>query len=273
VFRPQVRRTNLSSAIEIFELIFHGAVRTIRKSSGNAVLGLVMNIIQSLVMILIFYFMFNLFGMRGAAIRGDFMLYVMSGVFMFTTHIKAIGAVAGADGPTSPMMLHSPMNSIISIGAAAMSALYMQVLSAGVILFVYHAVISPITIDDPTGVLGMMMLSWGSGVAIGMIIMGAMPWQPELFGIVKSVYMRMNMIASGKMFVANAAPPNIRNLFDWNPLFHTIDQTRGYAFLNYEPRYTSVEYPLLITVICIIIGLVIERFTRKYVSLSWGSRR
>jgi hypothetical protein len=26
-------------------------------------------------------------------------------------------------------------------------------------------------------------------------------------------------------------------------------------------------------VICIIIGLVIERFTRKYVSLSWGSRR
>ena len=29
--------------------------------------------------------------MSRIAVRGDFMLYVMSGVFMFMTHIKAIG--------------------------------------------------------------------------------------------------------------------------------------------------------------------------------------
>jgi ABC-type polysaccharide/polyol phosphate export permease len=66
--------------------------------------------------------------------RGDFLLYVMSGVFLFMTHVKAVGAVAGAEGPTSPMMKHAPMNTIVSIAAAALSALYIQVLSAGVVL-------------------------------------------------------------------------------------------------------------------------------------------
>ena len=43
----------LSKGFETLELIFHAAVRNLRKSNGNAVLGLVMSIIQSLIMVLI----------------------------------------------------------------------------------------------------------------------------------------------------------------------------------------------------------------------------
>jgi len=131
------------------------------------VLGLVISILQALVMIVIMYFMMQLFGLRRVAVRGDFMLYVMSGVFMFMTHSKAIGAVSGADGPTSSMMMHAPMNPIISIMGAALSSLYQQVLAASVILFVYHVVWQPITIDQPVGMLAMFMVSWFSGVGIG----------------------------------------------------------------------------------------------------------
>jgi ABC-type polysaccharide/polyol phosphate export permease len=274
MFRPQAkRRSGLKSGWEFLELIFHATVRNLRKSHGNAVFGMFMNVVQAALTLLIFIVMFDLLGLKAAAIRGDFVLYVMSGVFMFLTHTKALGAVAGADGPTSPMMMHAPMNPIVAIVSAALAALYQQTFAAAVILLFYHTLWTPITFHDPVGMLGMYLLSWFSGAAIGMIFLAAKPWQPELVGIITTIYQRANMIASGKMFAANAAPASVRALFDWNPLFHTIDQGRGFIFLNYHPRYTSLEYPVIIAFICIMVGLMAEFYTRKYASLSWARRQ
>jgi ABC-type polysaccharide/polyol phosphate export permease len=274
MFRPQVRKkSRLRNGFEVMELIFHASVRNVRKSNGNAVLGLVMSIIQSVLMVLIMYALFEILGMRGAAVRGDFLLYVMSGVFMFMTHVKVIGAVSGADGPTSPMMMHAPMNPIITIAAAAISSLYQQTLSAGVILLFYHTMFTPISIHEPVGMMGMYLLSWFSGIGIGMLFLSARPWQPELMSVVTTLYQRANMIASGKMLLANNTPSSVRNMFDWNPLFHTIDQGRGFIFLNYDPRYTSIEYPIYVALTCMMIGLMAEFFTRQHASASWGKGR
>ncbi len=268
----QHERSWFSLGFETLELIYHAGVRKMRKTHHNAVLGLVMAIVQALLMLLVMYFMMSLFGMRKVAVRGDFMLYVMSGVFMFMTHIKAIGAVAQAEGPTSPMMMHAPMNPIISIMGAALGSLYQQTLAASVILFVYHAIWNPITIDDPVGMLGMYLLSWFAGIGIGMVFLSAMPWQPETVGILKTLYQRANVIASGKMVLANNLATNRRNWFDWNPLFHTIDQGRGFIFLNYTPRYTHYDYAIYFALVCMMIGLMAEYFTRQYASVSWNKR-
>lgn len=273
MFRPTVRNTQTRSALAMLELIFHATVRSIRRTHGNAVIGLLLNIMQTVIMVVVFYVMFDLLGLRGNAIRGDFLLYVMSGIFMFMTHTKAVGAVVGSDGPTSPMMKHSPMNPIIAISAAALGSLYTQILSAGVVLFIYHAAFTPVTIFDPVGAFGMLMLSWGSGVAIGMVFKAAMPWQPEFFGILSMIYQRANMIASGKMFVANMMPTSILAYFDWNPLFHIIDQTRGFIFLNYNPHYSSISYAVKAMILCTLIGLMGEFYTRKHASSSWGAKR
>ena len=266
-------RSWLSLGFETLELIYHVAVRNLRKTHNNAVLGLVMSIVQALMLLLIMYFMMSLFGMRKIAVRGDFMLYVMSGVFMFMTHIKAIGAVSQADGPTSQMMMHAPMNPIISIMGAALGSLYQQTLSAAVILFVYHAIWNPITIDQPVGMMGMFLLSWFSGVGIGMVFLSAKPWQPEAVGILVMIYQRANVIASGKMVLANNLAPTRRDWFDWNPLFHTIDQARGFIFLNYAPRYTDFQYAIYYALVCMMIGLMAEFFTRQHASASWNKRR
>lgn len=273
MFRPAVKKTTAQGAFAMLELIFHATVRSIRRTHGNAVIGLLLNIFQTVLMVAVFYVMFDLLGMRGNAIRGDFLLYVMSGIFMFMTHTKTLGAVVSSDGPTSPMMKHSPMNPIVAIAAAALGALYTQLLSAGVVLYCYHAMFTPITIHEPVGTFGMLMLAWASGLGIGMVFKAALPWQPEFFGIFSSIYQRANMIASGKMFVANMMPTYILAYFDWNPLFHVIDQSRGFIFLNYNPHYSSIEYPVICTLVCIVIGLMGEFYTRKYASSSWGAKR
>ncbi|MGL4321673.1 MAG: ABC transporter permease [Paracoccaceae bacterium] len=274
MFRVERPKTNARTTLDMLELIFHSAVRAVRKGHRNALGGLLMNILQTVILILVFWFMGTYLGFMSAGVHGgNFVLFIMSGIFLFMTHTKAIGAVAKAEGPTSAMMLHAPMNTIVSIASSALSELYLQTLSAAVVLYVYHAAFTPITIDDPVGTVSMFLLAWASGVAIGMIFKAATPWAPDFFGVFSTVYSRANMIASGKMFLANSLPPHIRQYFDWNPLFHAIDQNRGFVFLNYTPRYTNIEYPIWILGACLIIGLMGEFYTRKYASASWSAGR
>lgn len=273
MFRSQVKTTSRVGAVYVvLELIYHATVRSLRGNNSNAVIGLLMSVVRALLMVLVFALMFQILGLRSAKLRGDFMLYVMSGVFMYTTHVSAMMKVSRADSAISSMMLHSPMNPIIAIISAALAALYSQFLAATVILFLYHTLWHPLEIRDPIGTLGVFILAWGSGIGVGLIFYAFTPWNPAAFGIVTTLYQRANMIASGKMLVANQSPTWIRSKFDWNPLFHIIDQGRGEIFLNYNPRFTSLEYPILVLLFCIMIGLMGEFFTRKFISASWSKR-
>lgn len=257
----------------MMEVIYHSVVRKLRQGHRNAVIGLVLEILQSLVMIGVFLLLFLVLGLRSSPIRGDFILYIMSGIFMYMTHIKTVSAVAGAEGSASPMMQHAPMNTIIAIASSALSALYKQIFSVTIILTVYHIAISPISIHDPIGALGMLLLSWFFGVAVGMLFLAAGPWMPDFMGLVKQLYIRVNMVASGKMFVVNTLPAAMIAMFDWNPLFHIIDQTRGFVFLHYSPHVTSIRYPIYVSLALIMLGLMGEFYTRRKVSTSWTAGR
>lgn len=263
----------LSGAATMAELIYHAIVRSVRAGHSNAFIALAKNMMQIVVFVLAFYLMFEVLGLRGTALRGDFLLYIMSGVFLFMCHIKAVGAVVGSEGPASPMMKHAPMNTVVAICAAAIGSLYTQLLTLAIILFVYHAMVKPIEIDDPAGAFAMLMLAWFTGCSVGLVLLALKPWFPTFVGLCTTIYTRANMIASGKMFVANQLPASLLALFDWNPLFHSIDQCRGFVFRNYFPHNSSWEYALWVGIILTMIGLMGEYYTRKQVSSSWYAKR
>lgn len=276
MFQTARPKSRLESAINIAELIYHNSVRNVRKAHGNAFMAIFMNMLQTIIFVLAFYFMFQIMGMRSAALRGDFMVYIMTGIFLYMTHTKTMGAVSGSEGPASPMMQHAPMNTAIAIISAMLSTLYIQILSLVAILFVYDVAFNPFVmyeIYDPIGCLAMVLLSWFSGAAIGMVFLAVKPWFPTPVSIIGTVYQRANMIASGKMFVANTLPGYMLTMFQWNPLFHTIDQSRGYAFVNYNPRNSNWEYAFYLSIVLIMIGLMGEFYTRKHASASWSARR
>jgi len=262
-----------SSAMAMAELIYHSVVRSVRKQHNNAFVAIFTNMLQAIMFVAAFYVMFSILGMRSAALRGDFLVYIMSGIFLYLTHTKALGAVAGSEGPASPMMQHAPMNTIIAIASAALGALYIQVLSLFVILFAYHVAWTPLEIDQPIAAFGMLLIAWFTGCALGLVLLALKPWFPTVVSMFSMVYQRANMIASGKMFVANTLPGFMLAMFDWNPLFHVIDQARGYAFINYNPRYTNWEYAMWVGLAFLVIGLMGEFYTRRHASLSWNARR
>ena len=273
MFQSPVRPTRTRSVLSVIELIYHSVVRDVRKSHRNAFMGLFLNMMQTIVFVLTFYAMFELLGMRGNAIRGDFLLYIMSGIFLFITHTKTVSAVVASEGPASPMMQHAPMNSFIALCASAISALYLQVLSLIVVLFFYHVLFTPVVIDQPIGAMSMIVAAWFCGVGVGTCFLALKPWAPDFVKVAVSIYSRANMIASGKMFVANTLPSPMLALFTWNPLFHTIDQERGYVFLHYNPHFSSSAYPYYVGIALIMIGLIGENYTRKHASVSWNAAR
>lgn len=269
----QRRQGGIGATLKILELIYHSVVRSVRKSHSNAFWAIGTNLLQTIIFVMAFYVMFTVLGLRGAAIRGDFLLYIMSGIFLFMCHTKALSSVTASEGPTSPMMQHAPLNTVITIAAAALGSLYVQVLSMGLLLFIYHVAFTPITIEEPFGAFSMIILSWFTGVALGIVLLAIKPWFPQFVAIFTTIYQRANMIASGKMFVANTLPGFMLAMFDWNPLFHLIDQARGFIFINYNPRYSSWEYAVWVGIVLLMIGLMGEFYTRRHASISWGAKR
>ncbi len=273
MFQVARKRTMLSAFFEICGLIYHGIVHDVRKAHGNALIGLFMNILQTLMLVIAFYFMYAVLGIKGSSIRGDFLLYIMSGIFLFMVHSKAMGAVIKSEGPTSSMMKHAPLNTIVAIGSSALSSLYTQILSLMVVLFLYDVIMRPVHIDQPIGAFACLLISWFSGVAVGTVFLSLKPWYPGFATIAGQLYARANMIASGKMFVANSMSAKMLALFSWNPLFHTIDQCRGFVFLNYHPHYSSFMYPIYVSLVIIVLGMMGEFFTRQNASASWNAAR
>jgi len=274
MFQPRrSAQGSLASALQMVELVYHSIVRSVRKQHNNAFAAIGINILQALIFVGVFYVMFTMLGLRGAAIRGDFVIYIMTGIFLFMVHTKTLAAVVSAEGPASAMMQHAPMTTMIALAAAALGSLYIQMLSLVMIMSVYHLAFNPVVIYNWSGVFGMLLIAWFTGVAVGMVLLALNPWAPSFVKIFTSLYQRGNMIASGKMFLANSLPSFMLSMFDWNPLFHIIDQARGFAFINYNPRYSNWEYAVWVGVVLMVIGLMGEFYTRKHASASWGARR
>lgn len=272
MFQSRKPQTMPQKTLAFLELLYHSIVRQVRQSGGNhALLGLLSNMMQTVMFVMVFFLMFSIMG-RPVLVRGDFVMFIMSGIFLFMTHIKAVGSVASAEGPTSAMMQHAPMNTILSILASAFAALYIQLLSMLLVLAGYHVIVKPIEVEYPLAALSMFVLAWATGCAVGLVFLTVKPWAPGVFGIVQTVYTRANMIASGKMFLANTLPNFMLTMFIWNPLFHCIDQSRGFTFVNYTAHKTNYMYPIYLTLILVMLGLMMEFFTRKHASSSWAAR-
>ena len=272
MFEVKTNSTKFGAAVSMMSVVYHATVFSIRKSQTNAIAALIMNIVQTLMLVAVFYIMFTILGLRGNAVRGDFLLYILSGVFMFMSNIKVLNAIYNTASSTSQLMLHSPMNVLVSVISTALGSLYIQVLSVFCVLAFYTLAVRPLDIYDPVGAFSMLLLSWFNGISVGLIFLALKPWFPQLTSVVSTFYTRANMFASGKMFLANTLPSTMLVFFTWNPLFHIIDQARGYVFINYNPHYSNSTYPLVLSCVFIVIGLMGESYTRRYASISWDAR-
>jgi len=259
--------------VRFFELLFHTTVRNVRRESVNPIIAILYQVMTSIILIVVFIFFIRVLGTRTIAIRGNEIQFVMVGVQLFMVHNAAMGAVAGGLNVRDPMTLHTHITHFLLIMAAGFSTLYIQILAMLIIYPVVHVLIEPIAFQSFKGFCYALFLSWGTGIGLGYVIGGLQPYAPRIMGLFMIMYARANMIFSGKMLVANSVTAAMLPYFYWNPLFHTIDYSRGSSFINYTPRLTNINYPLTIMIILIVIGFLLQKNARDKVSVSWGTRK
>lgn len=263
----------LIGTLKFFTLLYYTIVRDIRQSDGNALRGLFKDIMQTIILVAVFYFMINILSLRSSTVRGNFVLFLISGIFLFLTHIKAVGKISGVGGATNPMLKHTPVTTLLLIMSAALSSLYIQLLSMCVVLLLTHTLVEPVTFYNLKGFMLCFSIAWLSGVSIGLLFLSLKPFVPTIVDLATTIYQRSNMIFSGKMVLASTLPNFMLPMFTWNPLFHTIDQARGFTFVNYTARVTNLTYPIVLSLTLLIIGMMFEHWARKYVSESWSKRQ
>lgn len=266
-------RSLLQALSSLLELIYHCTVRDVRTASGSATLGLLIVVVQNAAMIAVFYALYSFIGaLRSVAIRGDFIVFIVTGVFFFMTHNRTLAAVMKSGTSTGAMMVHAPMTMFVSVVSSALSVLYQQVMTGLIIYFGFLLWNGSFPLADPSGLVLPFLLAWSTGIAIGLIFKGLLPFAPRLVTLLARIYRIANMITSGKMVPANYMSATLLDWFTWNPLLHCIDQARGAAFVNYFPHHTSLVYPFWFSVIFLMLGLMVDFWLYRNMSLSWNAR-
>ncbi len=229
--------------------IFNYAVAMVRRESGSVSMGFayaLMNYMFSFVMIMMMMVLIR--GTIGAKIRGEFGLYILTGVGCYMLHNKIVQELSNpeADRNLMPLLAVSPG---IMIFGKLLHTIYMQIMivllfSAGI--WVYYG---GFKIDQPYMVLWIFWLCAAWSAAMSMCLYSIVPVWPNVFKKLVMVYRRLGVITSGKMVPGNVLSGAFHGMFAWNPLYHCIDQIRGAVFVNYTPFNSSISYPVNATII------------------------
>lgn len=260
-----LRQGPLTQAYAFGSLVYSLVVRDLRTEHKNAALGILFSVAQPVFMGLFFYGFMYLIGSRGGQIRGDGLTYVVIGFVMFFTHIRTVSAVSMA--LRADMMNHQRLSPFLLICVKAISSFYKNVFALLIMLVLNYLLRDVYEMDDPLLFISAVFWCWMGGVAAGTIFL-ALGRYFSWGNLVNTTYIRIMFFTSGKFFVANKLSGDLRPFFDWNPLFHLMDQGRDAIFINYTARTTNMTYPILIILGMLVVGFLAEHHVRRHFNMS-----
>lgn len=79
----------IEAAFNTLQLMYFQTIYVLRSEHRSPVIGLLLTIIQSSLMVAVFFALYYVIGVRTSPIRGDFMVFIMTGIFVFTANWPA----------------------------------------------------------------------------------------------------------------------------------------------------------------------------------------
>lgn len=234
-------------------LIWALTVRALREASGGAALGVLRGILLAGGFCLGFYVFVRFFQLRGVAVRGDLMVFILIGVGFFFVMKSAMMAAMKAMSGSWALCAHPHLSPVLFVYAETLAVLYNWTVAILAIWLANGLVKGSLALEEPILFFPIFLTCWLLGVGAGMALAWlefTLPW----FAPVKRVLFKLLFFTSGKFANANILPADMLALFTWNPLFHLIDQMRDAAFVNYTALKTNMTYPLAVTFALVVIG-------------------
>jgi len=80
---------------------------------------------------------------------------------------------------------------------------------------------------------------------------------------VVSYALRLWFFTSGIFFMANELPSEVRDVLQFNPMFHVIDAMRAALFYDYQAEGSAMTVTLVVAVVSLFLGLLGESLARQ----------
>jgi len=206
---------------------------------------------------------YSIFG-RTAPYGESLMLFFGTGLvptlsFMYVSRMMVLSILSNKP------MLSFPAIRITDIifGRAALEILgsFMMVIF---IIIIFSALQQPfVPVDLPNAVAAFfatLLLAVGVGFLVSLAAALVPTAATAYFLVVVLVY-----ILSGTLFVTSSLPEPVIRALSWNPVLHGVEWMRTAYYLDYPSQVLDKQYLLLCGSLSLLLGLLVERFSRKYV--------
>lgn len=241
---------------------YYATVRDLRRGHANALVAILSEMLQAIILLVVILAFLNVLNIGQMILRGNAVLSILTGIFLFLIHTRTVTKVSGA-ATNAALFRHAPASPLAFYVGTALSGLYIHILSLLLVGVLAHVFFAPIEIDNVARTVGCVLLAWLCGLGVGVLAAAVRLAAPKFVQIATSFYARGNMVFSGKMVLAGGLSAAVLNYFLWNPLFHIIDQARGAIFINYTATTTNLIYPAVFGATCFLLGLMIEHRLRR----------
>jgi capsular polysaccharide transport system permease protein len=236
-------------------------LREARTRYGRRRAGYLWALIEPLIHITIFYFLFKYIRSRHIAIGDSLFVFLATGFVVFLGFRGLMGRIQGGYSSNQALLAFPPVQMFdVFLGRAILEiATWMLVtiiLFFGMVL--YGAPFPVNVLKMISAIILLSGIAFGIGACIGMIG----EFIPSIANFVKAP-MRILYFASAIFYLPDAMPPKVRGFLYWNPVLHGITLFREGYYKGYKSDILDVNYLAIWSVCCVFVAFIVERAVRK----------
>lgn len=238
-------------------------LREIRTRFGRNRLGYVWALIDPTIHIYVLYALMHYIGRKnppGMSLAVFLFIGVLSWYMFSNTFNRCMMAVPG----NRPLLFFPQVNVINITVARAVLEMSTKAVVFTILLFIQIALGEHYRIFNfPHFVISMFLLGV-LGMSLGLAV-GSISLLSPTVGQIFPVVIRALYFLSGVLYAVNELPPRARDILQYNPVLHLIDQARDGFSAGYVAHYTNLSYPLWFTLVVLTLGLLLANAARRRV--------
>ena len=203
---------------------------------------------------------------RQPPIGTSFALFYATGFMPLTLFLGMSSKAASAIRASRPLLFYPGVRYIDAFIARFILNFLTEILVFYIVIVGIHIVLDVTTIRDYPTIMLSFVLAAVLGFSVGTLNCFLFyiwpPWQTTW-----GVLTRPLFLISGVIFIFDDIPAEFQPYLWWNPVLHCVGLMRAGFYPTYDAAYVSVLYVLVVSGICLTLGLLfVHRFHRQMIN-------
>ena len=257
----------MGQARHYLDLMFHRALAELRSEASRTYLGFIWWVLEPLLFMAVFYFVFEAGLRRGGGGRTDYLPFLLSGLLAWKWFASSVQGGANAVSKNAAMIqqVYIPKFILPGIMLISNTLKFLFVFLICMVLWV-NVLHKPLTISWVIlPVVMLLQLIFTAGVLS--IVSALVPFLPDLRVLLNNVIMLL-MFTSGIFFDIEKTPENVHRILVFNPVALILQAYRRVMVDHDWPDPGRMLYVLVFGLACLAVGMwIFIRFDKRYPKL------